>query len=115
MRPDIPSFEWKLLPSENGYANIKVIWLPNTINQNGGSHFYVKYREKRQSMWIISEEELYNDFVVLHNLDPDKTYEIIVVSVEGEFEKESQSQDVYTSANGNISFIGSIEKIVSDL
>lgn len=41
--PDIPRFEWSRLPSDNGYANIKVTWLPN-IDGKPGSHFFVKYK-----------------------------------------------------------------------
>lgn len=101
--PDAPSFAWEQLPSENGYANIKVNWLPNTQNQKGGSHFYAKYREKGQTTWLNTGNELDNDFVVIRGLDPDKTYEIVAVSVDGTFEEESRPQDVYTSASGNIS------------
>lgn len=41
--PDVPTFAWSKLPTENGFATVKVDWV---VNPNGkpGSHFYVKYR-----------------------------------------------------------------------
>jgi hypothetical protein len=41
--PDKPKFMWMKLSSEEGYARIKVVWLPN-IDGMLGSHFFVKYR-----------------------------------------------------------------------
>lgn len=99
--PAAPDFTWELLPSENGFANIKVRWIPNTNDQKGGSHFYAKYREKGQTSWLRTENELYNDFVIVRGLDPEKTYEFVVVSVDGTFEEDSAPQEIYIPALGN--------------
>lgn len=98
--PDAPDFTHEQLPSENGFANIKVRWLPNTNNQKGGSHFYAKYREKGQTTWLPTGNELDNDFVIVRGLDPEKTYEFVVVSVDGTFEQDSAPQFIETEAIG---------------
>lgn len=41
--PDVPRFKLERLPSESGYANVKVVWQPN-LEGKPGSHFFVKYR-----------------------------------------------------------------------
>lgn len=96
MPPDAPNFIWEYLPSENEHAIIKIYWIPYFHNQRAGSYFYAKYREKGQAEWLKTENEIQNDYVIVLHLDPAKTYEFIVVSVDGEFETESRPQDVYT-------------------
>lgn len=41
--PDVPNFDWELLPSDNGYAPLKIHWRPN-LDGHPGSHFFTKYR-----------------------------------------------------------------------
>jgi hypothetical protein len=41
--PDKPRFLWTKMPTEEGFARVKVVWLPNTEGALG-SHFFVKYR-----------------------------------------------------------------------
>jgi neuronal cell adhesion protein len=41
--PDHPDFKWYRLPSDNGLASVKVVWLPD-IDGRPGSHFFVKYK-----------------------------------------------------------------------
>jgi glucan biosynthesis protein len=41
--PDTPQFRWYHMPTDNGLANIKVVWLPN-VDGHPGSHFQVRYR-----------------------------------------------------------------------
>ncbi|CAG2066113.1 unnamed protein product [Timema podura] len=41
--PDKPKFTWHRIPTENGYATVKVVWLPN-VEGKLGSHFFVKYK-----------------------------------------------------------------------
>jgi len=41
--PDKPRFAWTKMSSEEGYARVKVVWLPD-IDGVLGSHFFVKYK-----------------------------------------------------------------------
>uniref|UniRef100_A0A0A9ZCK9 Neuroglian n=1 Tax=Lygus hesperus TaxID=30085 RepID=A0A0A9ZCK9_LYGHE len=93
VRPDPPSFKYVRMHSENGYASVKVFWLPN-IEGKPGSHFFVKYRIKGEPTFTQTQETMDDDFVVVKGLQPSSTYEFQVVSVDGEFVTESASQDV---------------------
>lgn len=55
-RPDIPQFTWETVPVENGYSIVRVIWLPN-LNGNPGSHFFVKYKLKGETIFLETEPE----------------------------------------------------------
>lgn len=97
--PDRPDFIWEQLPSENGFATVKVNWLPN-VNGRPGTHFFVKYRIKGETTWLTTDYELDNDFVIVRGLQPDETYEFVTISVDGEHLTESQIQDVPTVGIG---------------
>lgn len=99
--PDPPYFQWELLPSEDGHVNIKVQWLPN-IDGNSGSHFFVKYRIKGQTTWIRTDQILDSDYVIIRALQPDRTYEFCVVSVDGGFTTESKVMEVSTESLGPV-------------
>lgn len=97
--PDQPYFAWEQEPNENGQADIKVIWQPN-LEGKPGSHFFVKYRVKGENQWLMTDPVLYENHHTVHGLDPDTNYEFRVVSVDGEFQTESLSQEVDTSGIG---------------
>lgn len=48
----------------------------------------------------MTEPVLYENHHTVHGLDPDTNYEFRVVSVDGEFQTESLSQEVDTSGIG---------------
>ncbi|XP_058814203.1 neuroglian isoform X1 [Topomyia yanbarensis] len=93
--PDQPYFAWERQPNDNGRADIKVIWQPN-LEGKPGSHFFVKYRIKGENQWLMTEPVLYENHHTVHGLDPDSNYEFRVVSVDGEYQTESLSQEVDT-------------------
>ncbi|EAA45046.5 AGAP000720-PA [Anopheles gambiae str. PEST] len=93
--PDVPNFYWENIRSENGLANIKVVWQP-ALGGKAGSHFYVKYRVKDESSWQTTDPELYENYLIVHGINPDHLYEFRVVSVDGEYQTESATQEVDT-------------------
>ncbi|KFB42062.1 AGAP000720-PA-like protein [Anopheles sinensis] len=95
MPPDVPNFSWANLPSDNGLANIKVIWQP-ALGGKPGSHFFVKYRIKDESNWQTTDPELYENYHIVHGINPNHLYEFRVVSVDGEHQTESATQEVDT-------------------
>lgn len=97
--PDPPYFTWEQLPSENGYATVRVNWMPS-IEGKSGSHFFTKYRIKGETTWLSTDNVLEDDFVIIRGLQPDENYEFIVASVDGEYLTESQVQDVQTIGIG---------------
>lgn len=94
--PDRPKFRWYRLPSENGFASIKVVWLPNTGEGKPGSHFFVKYKLKDETIYEQTKNEMVEDFITIKGLKPGETYEFIVVAVDGEYMAESEPQDIET-------------------
>lgn len=96
----MPQFGWDRLPSDNGLANIQVTWYPNNDNGNPGSHFFVKYRLKGESQWLISDPEIINDRTTIRGLQPDMNYEFRAVSVDGVHMTESGTLDVDTYGIG---------------
>lgn len=87
-KPDVPDFSWENQPTDNGYAKIKINWKPKT-DGNPGSHFYVQHREVGESKYLESPPQINEDFVEIGSLNPDKKYEVRVVSVDGDFNQES--------------------------
>jgi len=61
-RPDVPQFTWETVPVENGYSNVKVIWLPN-LNGNPGSHFFVKNRLKGETISLMTDPEFQSNTI----------------------------------------------------
>lgn len=97
--PDAPYFTWDQLPSDNGYATIRVNWMPS-IEGKSGSHFFAKYRIKGETTWLSTENVLEDDYVIIRGLQPDENYEFKVVSVDGEYSTESLAQNVQTVGTG---------------
>lgn len=97
--PDVPFFAWERLPTDNGYANIKVLWQPN-LDGKPGSHFFVKYRVKGASEWLKTEPEMQEDYIVVRALEPDSNYEFAAVAVDGDYLTESSIQEVDTYGIG---------------
>lgn len=98
--PDVPYFETKSLPTQNGLANFRVRWIPNLDNGKSGSHFFAKYRIKSDSDYLSTDPELDNDYIDVRGLDPDAQYEFKVVAVDGHFMTESETQIVSTYGIG---------------
>lgn len=94
-KPDPPKFKWYRLSSDNGLAAIKVVWLPN-IEGKPGSHFYVKYRLKGETMFQKTDYQLDEDYIIVRGLKPGEVYEFCVVAVDGEFISESELEEVET-------------------
>ncbi|XP_026272122.1 neuroglian isoform X2 [Frankliniella occidentalis] len=93
--PDTPSFRWHRMPSDNGYAKIRVTWVPN-LEGRPGSHFFVKYKLRGETKYEETPAETNEDFIILGGLRPGEVYEVKVVAVDGEFTSESHSEDVET-------------------
>lgn len=83
------------MPSDNPNAKIKVNWLPN-VSGRPGTQFFAKYRIRGESTWLRTDDIKDDDFVVIHGLETDETYEFVVVSVDGNHLTESHIQDVRT-------------------
>ncbi|XP_050313304.1 neuroglian isoform X2 [Anthonomus grandis grandis] len=103
MQPDKPSFRWEPLRDPGKPASsVRVTWLPNE-HGNPGSHFYVKYKKRGESGYLKTPPEKNEDFMDVDGLENGETYEMIVVSVDGEYEIDSDPQDVYTNDSPIIS------------
>lgn len=75
-------------------------WYPNNDGGKPGSHFFVKYRMKGESQWLVSDPEIINDRTTIRGMQPDTNYEFRVVAVDGEHMTESGTQDVDTYGMG---------------
>nr|CAD7455359.1 unnamed protein product [Timema tahoe] len=93
--PDKPKFTWHRIPTENGYATVKVVWLPN-VEGKLGSHFFVKYKLKAETIYTESKAVFTEDFTEIRGLMPGEVYEFIVVAVDGDQMTESEPEEVET-------------------
>ncbi|TRY75568.1 hypothetical protein TCAL_04520 [Tigriopus californicus] len=93
--PSRPRFKYIIMNAENGFARIKVTWMPH-IEGNPGSHFYVQYKKDMETQFLSSNEELNEDSIVVRGLDPDETYDFRVVAVDGKHQTPSRILPVYT-------------------
>ncbi|KAL3290227.1 hypothetical protein HHI36_023584 [Cryptolaemus montrouzieri] len=97
--PSKPNFDWE--PIKDGLSSsIKVHWLPSE-DGNPGSHFYIKYRKRGEPTYRQTPPELSEDYQIVTGLESGEVYEFIVVSVDGNYNVPSDTQEVNTyDANG---------------
>ncbi|XP_025162697.1 neuroglian isoform X2 [Harpegnathos saltator] len=100
-RPDVPQFTWETVPVENGYSNVRIIWLPN-LNGNPGSHFFVKYNLKGETIALLTDPEFQSNTIEVCGLQSGEVYVMSVVAVDGDYLTESAPQEVETSSEGPI-------------
>ncbi|XP_067206790.1 neuroglian isoform X2 [Linepithema humile] len=100
-RPDVPQFTWETVPTENGYANVRITWLPN-LNGIPGSHFFVKYKLKGETIFLQTSNEYQSDDIEIRGLQSGEVYIMSVVAVDGIYLRESDFQEVETSSEGPI-------------
>ncbi|KAF4518843.1 hypothetical protein B566_EDAN006694 [Ephemera danica] len=93
--PDPPKFKWYRLPTDNGQASVKVVWLPD-IDGKPGSHFFVKYKQRGETMYEQTDPQLEEDFIIVRGLKPGETYDMQVVAVDGEYMTASDAEEVET-------------------
>ena len=91
--PDKPQFTWNQITLDNGMPAIKVVWHPNVDGQPG-SHFFVQYRRKGETIYIKSEDEFDENYIILRGLEPNQLYEIRAVVVDGDYFTESDPEEV---------------------
>ncbi|KAK4016086.1 neuroglian isoform X3 [Daphnia magna] len=97
--PDKPQFTWNQVTLDNGMPAIKVVWHPNVDGQPG-SHFFVQFRRKGETIYIKSEDEFDENFIILRGLEPNQLYEICAVVVDGDYFTESDPEEVEMYADG---------------
>lgn len=103
IQPDPPTFSWKLLNSKKNSTAIilRVDWIPNT-NGIPGANFFVKYREKGKQIWLETNQTITDYSMIIHDLRLNDTFELVVVSVDGDYTAESEIQEVEIKKIGNI-------------
>lgn len=74
--------------SKRCLVDCMIQWLPDVRN-NPGEYFYLKYKLKGEKEYQVTEPELGEDYMILHNFDACKNYEIVLVAVDGEHQTES--------------------------
>lgn len=67
---------------------------------NPGSHFFAKYRIQGKTQWEQTDTEKSENFLIVHGLEPESSYEFSVVSVDGDYYSESPTQIVTTYGVG---------------
>lgn len=100
-KPDVPQFTWQTIPKENGYANVKITWLPN-LRGYPGSHFFAKYKRRGETIPLETDHEFQNEELEIRGLLSGEVYTMSVVAVDGDYVTESEPQDVETSSEGPI-------------
>uniref|UniRef100_T1JDB9 Neuronal cell adhesion molecule n=1 Tax=Strigamia maritima TaxID=126957 RepID=T1JDB9_STRMM len=93
--PAKPTFTWYLMPTAEGKASVKVVWLPD-VDRHPGSHFFVHFRKKGETDWDKTDDEHLLDNQLVENLEPGTMYEMKVVAVDGEFFTSSDEEEIET-------------------
>lgn len=93
--PDVPRFQWRRVPTKNGYSAVRVDWEPN-LEGRSGSHFFLKYRLRGETTWAETEPESAEDYTLVRGLTPNEVYDFKMVAVDGEYMTESLVQEVDT-------------------
>ncbi|CAG0904351.1 unnamed protein product, partial [Darwinula stevensoni] len=111
-QPDPPTFTWEHLASDGGLASIRVYWIPNTDGEPG-SHFFIQYRKRGESIYLETEKEYYEDFIDMKGLDPGEVYEIRVVSVDGKSFAFSDPEEVRTWSNDETLYVRAYDNVAT--
>lgn len=101
IRPDPPTFLMRLVDLNENYGTIRVGWIPNIYGASGVD-FFVKYRKKDTETWFKTDDVIKNMVMTLSGLPINQTYEIAVVSVDGEYTAESEVQEIEVNKIGRI-------------
>ena len=72
---------------------LKIVWHPN-VDGHPGSHFFVQFRRKGETIYEKSPDEYDESFIILRGLDPNQLYELRVVAVDGDYVTESDAEEV---------------------
>ncbi|CAG2165931.1 unnamed protein product [Oppiella nova] len=86
--------------SPDGKDELRVQWNPTTgSGKKPGSYFYVQYRLKGSERFLNTPKDENQDSLIvpIRGLEEDKTYEIRVVAVDGQFETPSETQEISSS------------------
>lgn len=108
--PDPPTFALKLLNLNEKYGKIQVDWIPK-IDGVPGVDFFVKYHLKGQQKWYRSIDVVNGFTIFFGELPLNKTYEFIVVSVDGEYTAESEPQEIQTKKIGRTFFLNCVNDL----
>ncbi|XP_057339173.1 neuroglian isoform X3 [Microplitis mediator] len=100
-KPDVPQFQWQVIPKENGYVTIKLTWLRN-LNGYPGSHFFAKYKLRGETIPLETEQEFLSDDLEIRGLLSSEVYVVSIVAVDGDYLTESEPQEIETSSEGPI-------------
>lgn len=92
--PSKPTFTWDTV-KDGLSASVRVHWLPSEDGKPG-SHFYVKYKKRGETTYLETPPEKDEDFYVVSGLDSGEVYDFKVVSVDGNYNVESDVQEVNT-------------------
>ncbi|XP_054168536.1 neuroglian-like isoform X2 [Oppia nitens] len=98
--PDKPSFEWYHRKGQDGKEELRIQWNPTTGNgKKPGSYFYVQYRLKGSERFLNTPKDENQDSTVvpIRGLEDDKTYEVRIVAVDGQYETPSETQEISAS------------------
>jgi hypothetical protein len=102
---DKPRFRWNQLPSENGNAQIRVEWIPKLgggENARPGSHFFVQYKLYGHTTFEKTDDEKYENHIIVRGLTPGQTYVFRVVSVDGDLNEFSDPEEILTYTDGTV-------------
>lgn len=95
--PSQPRFKYTVMNPDSGKARLKITWQPQVeAGNNPGSYFYVQYKKVGELTYFSTQHELNEDSIVIANLEPDHTYDVRVVAVDGIFETPSLPLEIYT-------------------
>ncbi|XP_059350954.1 neuroglian-like [Daphnia carinata] len=97
--PDQPQFTWNQVTLDNGMPAIKVVW-HTKVDGQPGSHFFVQFRRKGKTIYIKSEDEFDENFLILRDLEPNQLYEIGAVVVDCDYFTENDPEEVEMYADG---------------
>ncbi|XP_015125416.1 neuroglian isoform X2 [Diachasma alloeum] len=100
-KPDVPVFRWENIPNYNGYAIVRIIWMPNRQGYPG-SHFFVTYRLYHHPHQLQTDPEFQGDEIEIRGLQAGETYEMRVVAVDGKYLTVSEPQMVWTTSDGPV-------------
>ncbi|UXI20068.1 DNA repair protein [Sarcoptes scabiei] len=108
-QPDKPIFDINSVRANDGSDHVKITWFPNS-SKIPGNNFYVQYRLKGTNTFLSTPRDENQDSTVVYisGLDPDKTYEMRIVAVDGKYETPSELKEIIPSGAYGMDPIGHI-------
>ncbi|XP_050421632.1 neuroglian-like isoform X2 [Adelges cooleyi] len=94
---DKPEFTYQHMATDGVFNTVRITWCPD-LRGYPGSHFFVQYRFKGDTIFVETPPELDKNYIDVGGIKSMRLYEFIVVAVDGETTRQSDPLEIKVSS-----------------